>query len=329
MMFHMDFWSLADLATPWCLYVAATLRVAEHLQPGPTAIAALAQACQADPDALARVLRQLISKGLFAEPEPGTFALNDDAHGLLDPGLRFGLNLEGLGGRMAYPWSTLLTAVRTGRSAYHDVFGRGWWDDLEAHPALASEFDTLMGPAGHGAPDPDVLLDPTEWPRIRTVADVGGGTGSLLAAVLAAHPHLHGTLVDLPRTVVRSHEMFEPAGVLDRVTIAPQSFFDPLPAGLDLYLLKSVLCDWPDAETKAILTRCAEAARPNGRVIAVNGVTPDAVADPNLLMLILVGGKDRTLEEFRALAREAGLEVTAAGRNPKGRFQVECRAIIA
>jgi hypothetical protein len=324
-----DLWSLADLCTPWCIHVAATLRVAERLESGPLAIHSLAETCGADPDALARVLRHLISKGIFAEPAPGTFALNDDARGLLNHGLRFALNLDGFGGRMVYPWSTLLKAVRTGRSAYADVFGRSFWEDLETHPEIAAEFDAIMGPAGHGAPDPEVLIDPSEWPAIHTAADVGGGTGSLLAAILCAHPHVWGTLVDLPRTVARSREVFDAAGVHDRVTLAPQSFFDPLPGGCDLYLLNKVLDDWPDAEAKAILGRCAEAARPNGRVIAVNGVTPEPVASPELMMLVLVGGKNRTLEEFRALAREAGLEVTKAGRNPSGRFQVECRAIIA
>ena len=323
----MDLWSLADLATPWCLHVVVTLRVPERLEPGPAAIADLAAACGADADALARVLRQLIAKGLFAEPAPGTFALNDAAREL--PGLRIGFDLETLGGRMAHSWSTLLQAVRTGRPAYADVFGRGFWEDLEANPALAADFDVMMGPAGHGTPDPEVLLDPAAWSAIRTVADIGGGTGSLLAEVLKSHPHLHGTLVDLPRTVARSGEMFAAAGVADRASVAPQSFFDSLPAGCDLYLLRKVLDDWPDREAVAILSRCAEAARPHGRVVAVTGVTPEPVADPNLLMLVLVGGKTRTLDEFRALARQAGLEVTAAGRNPKGRFLVECRAIIA
>ena len=325
----MDLWSLADLATPWSLYTVATLNVASHLDSGPTPISDLAAACEADPDALARVLRQLISKGIFAEPEPGTFALNDNARGLLDPGLRFGLNLDGFGGRMVYPWSTLPKAVRTGRSAYVEVYGRSFWEDLDAHPELAAEFDAMMGPAGHGALDPDVLINRAEWSGIGTVVDVGGGSGSLLAAILRAHPRVRGTLVDLPRTVARSREIFEPARLLDRVTLLPQSFFDALPSGRDLYLLSKVLDDWPDAEAKRILARCAEAARPNGRVIAVNGVTPEPVASPELMMLVLVGGKNRTLEEFRVLAREAGLEVSAAGRNPNGRFQVECRAIIA
>ena len=113
----------------------------------------------------------------------------------------------------------------------------------------------------------------------------------------------------------------------DRVTTAGQSFFDPLPAGAHLYLLKSVLADWPDLEARDILRRCAEAARPAGRVVVLNGVSPDEVGapPPDLLMMVLVGGRQRSLSEFRDLASEAGLEVEAAERQASGRFVVQCR----
>jgi hypothetical protein len=181
-----------------------------------------------------------------------------------------------------------------------------------------------MSPAGHGPPDADIPLT-GGWDAIRTVVDVGGGTGGLLAEILRAHPTIHGTLVDLPATVERSAEIFEAAGVAARATASGQTFFDPLPPGADLYLLKKVLDDWPDREATAILTRCAEAARPSGRVLVLSGVSPTDPADPELLMLVLVGGKDRSLAEFRALAAAAGLEVQSAGPNAKGRFMVECR----
>ena len=108
------------------------------------------------------------------------------------------------------------------------------------------------------------------------------------------------------------------------MTTVGQSFFDPLPAGADLYMLKSILSDWPDREATAILRRCAEAARPSGRVVVLNGVGPEQDASPALLLMVLVGGRDRTFGQFRALAREAGLEVRAAARQPSGRFVVEC-----
>jgi hypothetical protein len=180
-----------------------------------------------------------------------------------------------------------------------------------------------MGPEGHGKPNADIPLT-GGWDSIRTVVDVGGGTGSLLAEIMRAHPAIHGTLVDLPSTVERSAEIFERAGVADRVSPAGQSFFDPLPAGADLYLLNKVLADWPDREAIAILTECAVAASPDGRVLVMSGVTDADIPDPELLMMVLVGGKDRTMAEFRELAAAAGLQVRSAGRNSAGRLMVEC-----
>jgi len=321
----MDLWALSDLATPWCFHVVVTLGVARHLEAGTGEIHALAEAVGADADALQRVLRHLIAKGLFEEPEPGRFALNEDARPLLDDNLRLGMDLDGFGGRMANSWSSLLSAVRTGRSAYQDVFGKPFWEDLESHPKIAEQFDALMGP-GHGVPDPNVLLDPAAWSGIRTVVDVGGGTGALLAEVLRAHPEIRGTLVDLPRTIAQSSEVFLAAGVAGRVTTSAKSFFDPLPAGADLYLLKNVLADWPDQEATALLRRLAEAAGQTGRVMILGGVTPDEKPSPELLMLVLVGGKSRTLSEFKILAKEAGLLVRASGQLPSGRYTVDCVA---
>ena len=238
--------------------------------------------------------------------------------------MQLGLDLTGFGGRMAYAWGSLLTAVRTGTPAYHELFGLPFWEDLEAHPDIAASFDALIGPPGHGTPDPEVLVT-GGWEEVRTVVDVGGGTGALLAEILRARPEIYGTLVDLPRTVARVGSLLQAACVGERVSMVGQSFFDPLPAGADLYLLKSILNDWPDRAARLILGRCAQAARPGGRVVILGGVSPDDRANPELLMMVLLGSKGRTLAEFRELAREAALEVQAAGRLPSGRFAVECR----
>jgi SAM-dependent methyltransferase len=321
-----DLAALSDLCTPWCVRVAATVGIAEHIGRGTAEIGKLAAAAGCDRDSLHRVLRHLVGRGVFLEPSPGEFALNEAAGQLLDPGLLLGFDLDAFGGRMAYAWGSLLKAVRTGRSAYHEVFGRPFWEDLDAHPDIAASFDALMGPAGHGVPDPEVLIS-EGWEGVRTVVDVGGGTGALLAEILRSRPGVNGILLDLPRTVSRAGETFHSAGVADRVTTVEQSFFDPLPAGADLYLLKSILADWPDAEAVAILTRCAEAARPDGRVVLLSGVSPNgsAAGEGDLLMMVLLGGRHRTLAEFRALAGEAGLAVSAAASQRSGRFVVECR----
>jgi hypothetical protein len=270
-----DLWALSDLCTPWCIHVAATLRIADHIDKSSSDIKQLATQAACDPIALKAVLRHLVGKGVFVEPSPGEFELNEAAKGLLDPGVLLGLDLEGIGGRMAYAWGTMLSYVRTGKSAYHEVFGLPIWEDLDAHPEVAASFDELIGPAGYGTPDPEILLD-GDWSNVRTVVDVGGGTGALLTETLRSHPDVRGILVDLPRTVARSDEIFQCAGVSDRVSTMGQSFFEPLPPGANVYIPKSVLNDWPDDDAKVILSRCAEAARPAGRVVIIGGVSPDS-----------------------------------------------------
>jgi len=318
-----NLWELSDLCTPWLIHVVATLRIADHIDAGIDQIGPLALAAGCDSYALHRALTYLADKGVFAETAPGRFALTHISRGLLDPQQRIGLDLNGIGGRMAHAWSTLLAYVRTGAPAYQERFGLPFWEDLDANPEVGASFDALIGPLGHGIPNPEFQLS-GGWESVRTVADVGGGTGAMLAEILRVRPALRGTLVDLPRTVALSAEIFKNAGVAERVTTVGQSFFDPLPTGADIYLLKGILNDWPDKEAKAILRRCAEAARPNGRVVVLGGVSQDEARRSLVIEMVLCGGKHRTVTEFRELASEAGLEVLAAERQPSGYFVVEC-----
>ena len=323
---------MLDLATPWCLHVAATLHIPEHISAGRTGIAELATAAGCDRDALHAVLGHLVARGVFTEESPGRFACNRAADQLV--GTSF-LDLDGIGGRMAHTWGTLLDYVRTGQPAYEQVFGLPFWEDLAAHPPIAAEFDALMGPAGHGVPDFDIELS-GGWDHIRTVVDVGGGTGALLASLLGRHPHAEGILVDLPGTVARAGEIIDRFGVSGRMTVQGQSFFDRLPAGADLYVLKSVLNDWADEPTVAILRRCAEAAQPRaaqpgatqpgeGAIVIIGGVSADETPRSLGIDMLVAGGKTSTLTQFTELARQAGLEVVAARTQSSGRYVVECR----
>jgi 2,7-dihydroxy-5-methyl-1-naphthoate 7-O-methyltransferase len=311
---------MLDLATPWCLRAAATLRIPWHIAAGHREIGELAAVTGCDTDALHALLGYLVSKGVFREESPGRFACNRAAEQLSKT--KFA-DLEGIGGRMAHAWGTVLDYVRTGQPAYQKVFGRPFWEDLAAHPAIAADFDALMGPAGHGVPDYDIELA-GGWDPIRTIVDVGGGTGAMLASLLRRHPRVRGILVDLPGTVARAAGIVEDPAMAGRMTVAGQSFFDPLPAGADVYLLKSVLNDWPDEPTVAILSRCAEAARPDGRVVILGGVAPDQAPRYLAIDMLVAGGKTSTLTQFTELARQAGLEVAAAGPQSSGRFVVEC-----
>jgi 2,7-dihydroxy-5-methyl-1-naphthoate 7-O-methyltransferase len=336
-----DLGQLLDLQTPWCLHVAATLRLPEHIQAGHRDIGDLAAAAGCDRDALHAMLGYLVTKGVFREESPGRFACNHAAEQLADSA-RF-LDLDGIGGRMAHAWGTMLGYVRTGKPAYQEAFGLPFWDDLAAHPDVAADFDALMGPAGHGIPDYEIELT-GGWDRVRSVVDVGGGTGAMLISLLRRHPLVRGTLVDLPATVARADlaradlaradlaradlaradlARADLADVADRVTISGQSFFDPLPAGADLYLLKNVLNDWPDAETVAILRCCREAAGASGRIVVIGGVRPAAEQPVLAIDMLVAGGKTSTITQFTELARLAALTVLSAGEQASGRYVVE------
>ncbi len=321
-----DLMALSDLRTPWCLHVAVTLRIAEHVASGIHAVDALAEAAGCDAYALQRILTSLVEKGVFEQPSRGAFYLNDAAKALLDTGARLGLDLNGIGGRMAHAWSTLIEYARTGEPAYKKVFGLPFWEDLAAHPEVAESFDALIGPLGHGWPDVDFDIS-GGWETADSVVDVGGGTGAFLAELLRRHPKMQGTLVDLPTTVARAESVFVSAAVQARVRRVGQSFFEPLPAGADLYILRGIINDWPDREALRILTRCREAAHPHGRVVVLKGFEADDEPSGLMIEMVLAGGKVRSISAFTALAQQAGLSVVAAGPQKNGQIVAECQPL--
>lgn len=316
-----ELWAAADLVTPMAIRVAATLRLADHIAAGRVTARELAAAVDADPDALERLLRHLVTARVLTRPEPGAYGLAPLGEQLRDDdprGLRPWLDLEGAVGRAETSFVHLLHSVRTGEAAYPRQFGRPFWEDVSADPALAASFDALMG-SRLGA-DAEQIAAAYPWGALGHVVDVGGGNGTLLIAILRAHTGLRGTVVDLPGPAARAGAAIASAGLADRATARAGSFFDPLPAGAGGYLLSGVLHDWDDEHAARILRRCAEAAPATGRVlvvedaISVDGDTPRTEGD--LRMLCYVRGRDRTVDELGALAGPAGLElgaVTPAG----------------
>ena len=308
---------LMDLVTPMALRVAATLRLADFMPDDGTgdglAVGDLAERAGADPDALARMLRHLVAHGVFTEPRPGQFAATQAAALLRtgQPGAVW-LDLDGFGGRMDLAFTGLAHTVRTGEPAWEQVFGLPFWNWLDANPAISASFDAVMAvDAGNVA-----VADGYDWTAVRHVADIGGGTGTLIAQILRRNPELRGTLADLPQTAARARQYLAGLGLDSRCQVAGQSFFDPLPPGADAYLLNRVIHDWDDAAATAILRRCAEAAGSTGRVLVIEshgtrGGDPGAFAEMNLRMLVLTGGRERTVGDYSALAAEAGLQLTA------------------
>jgi hypothetical protein len=315
-----------DLVTPLAVRAAASLRVADHLADGPVPVEELARRCEADADALGRLLRHLVCHGVFTEPAAGTFGTNEISallHSDHPSGMRVGLDLAGFGGQMDLAFTGLLHTLRTGGPAWETVFGTPFWEYLAANPAMGASFDATMAAGTDYAAD---LAAGYDWSGTRHVVDVGGGTGELLAAVLAANPGLRGTLVDLPETVRRGREHLAARGLGDRCDVVGQSFFDPLPAGGDVYVLSSVLHDWADRDATTILRRCADAAGDGGRVLLTqeHGTEGADRAEMDLRMLVLCGGRERGLGDYTALAAGAGLTVAAVHTTPMGQVLIEC-----
>lgn len=317
---------LIDLVTPMAIRVAATLRLADLIHEAPVELAALAEQSGTDPDALTRLLRHLTKNGIFAEPRPGEFVTTDLALLLRadhPSGMQVSLDLGGFGGQMDLAFTELLHTVRTGRPAWERVFGAPFWEFLASNPAMSASFDAVMS-AGTEYVDDDVAS--YDWSKCHHLIDVGGGTGALITHLLHADPHLRATLVDLPDTVERARAQLATQNLDNRVSFVGQSFFDPLPSGGDVYVLNSILHDWRDREATTILHQCALAAGETGRVVIIeeHGDNGQSQAEMDLRMLVLCGGQERTLNEYAALAEEAGLRVTDDRITPLGQISIEC-----
>ena len=305
---------LSDFAAPWAVWIAATLRLADHIEAGASRLNELAERAVADPDALERLLRYLVARDVFAEGD-GAYANTEVSRLLLDEeGWRPWLDLDDAPGIWAESWTSLLEAVRTGSPGRDE----GWYEAELVRTGRAESFEALM--AAQVKANAVEIADEYDWSRVERVVDVGGGTGELLRTLLSAHPHLRGTLFDLPRVVAAA----EPAERLD--TAAGSFFADPLPRG-DAYVLSQILHGFPDEDAKQVLGRCVEAAGADARILLVEQVISERPtaneASFDLFMFTLGGGRQRTLDEFCALAESVGLAVRSSRPLTTGNSLVE------
>lgn len=301
---------MADLVAPHALRAAVTLDLPRLIADGARSLDILAERCGADRRALGSLTAYLVHKGVLATTPEG-LALTPVGQLLTTDQARLMLAAGGAAQELGRAWPGLAHAVRTGTSGYRAEIGRDFWETLDRDPDLSAAFDRYMENWGRQwIPNAVAARD---WPADGHVVDVGGGAGQLLTALLTAHPGLKGSVVDLPAAARRAREALAAAGLSDSGGVFEGSFFDPLPAHGDLYVLAQVLHDWPDVEASRILRRCAEAAGPDGRVLVIERVMGDppslAHVTSDLFMLVLFGARERTRAEFDALAGEASLEI--------------------
>jgi precorrin-6B methylase 2 len=209
-------------------------------------------------------------------------------------------------------FAEIMHTVHTGEPAFEKVHGQPFYDYLAARPDLAEVFAEAMG----SEPVPGSLAG-IDLTGVRTLVDVGGGNGGLLAEVLTRHPEMRGVLLELPDSIAAARTRLTEAGVLDRVELVEGSFFDAVPAGGDVYVLARVLHNWTDEHAETILRRLAAAMAPGARLLVFEKLLPEepgsaATAMVDLLMLGMLEGHDRTAGEYRELLGISGFDVTAS-----------------
>jgi hypothetical protein len=295
------------------LHVVAELGIADHLAQGLTTAGELAAATGANKNALQRVLRMLASRGVCAEEEPGCFrltALSECLRSGTAGSLRDAICMYG-----EMHWravGSLLHAVMTGEPAFDHVAGSPAWEYLANHPDDGERF--VRGMANISFFENEVIAHAYDFSPYRVVIDVGGGRGGFIAEVLKANPGLRGLLYDEPH-VVKQQTALQEFGVADRCEIVAGDFFESLPPGCDVFVLKRVLDGWNDTDALRILRVCRQAMPSHGRLLSINAVVPDgggysqkdaAILLMDMVMLAGSRGRERTQNEFRDLYHQAG-----------------------
>ncbi|MEW2218124.1 methyltransferase [Streptomyces sp. NPDC006990] len=294
------------------LHTAARLGIADHLADGPRTADQLARSAQAHGPHLRRLLRFLATKGVFRQDETGRFHLTPLAEPLrtgVDGSLRDYVMMRGED-VFWLPAARLPEAVRTGGTAFEQVYGIPFYDHLAAHPEVGAAFHAGM--AAFSQTLSDDVAGAFDFSSVRRVVDVGGGRGGLLKAILLRNPAVTGVLFDR-EPVIASHVLDIPE-LAGRWQAEAGDFFSSVPAGADVYLLKHVLASWPDEECVRILRACRRAAPAGGRLLVVNGLIPEG-NEPHpgkthdMLMMTVLNGKGRTRREYEQLLARAGLTV--------------------
>ncbi|MGB8390283.1 methyltransferase [Mycobacterium sp.] len=294
---------------------AAQLGIADALADGPLPLDELAARVGADGDALRRLLRALIGRGIFRRRRDGRYVLNSLAATLRSdaPISLKGAALFQGSQEQRERWTLLADSVQTGQSIVPALRGKEGFDYLAEIPEHAELFNQTMTSLAQMTVA--TVVAGYDFGAYRTIVDVGGGQGTMLAAILVAAPGSRGILYDLPRVVATAPSVLREHDVTDRVRIAEGSFFDSVPAGGDAYLLKNIVHDWTDEKALQILRNVRAAAGPRTTVLLVEMVVRESGRDcpgnwVDLEMLLNLGSRERTADEYRELLSQAGFQMT-------------------
>jgi hypothetical protein len=296
----------------------AEFGIADLIQPGePQPVSHLASASRTNAPVLYRVLRFMASHGIFQDTRDRHFdhtalsaVLRSDAPASYRAGAQLFHHL--------FPaWDGLHHSLQTGEPGFQKVFGAPVFDYVGAHPELGPIFDAGMTSLNFY--ETAAMLDAYDFTGINVLADIGGGNGSLVAAVLTRYPQMRGILFDLGHVAGRAQDNLRTSGLADRCTVITGSFFETIPSGADAYLFRHIIHDWTDEQCIQILGHCRKAIPANGKLLIVDGVVPPGnasslVKDYDMTMLTFPGGRERTEAEFATLCKASGFELTSITR---------------
>jgi hypothetical protein len=297
------------------VFLAAELGIADLIAGGTTTAEGLAQRTSMHAPSLRRMMRALCAYGVFEERTPGEFALStmgaqlrSDVPGSLRNFARFFPDQR--------TWKCLDEiehTMRTGETGMSRAFGMNSFEWLAKHPKEAAIFNAAMADVTHLAARAATAA--YDFSASRVIMDVGGGNGTFLAAVLRSAPAATGILFDVPAGLGEADTILKNAGVANRCKVVAGDFFQPIPAGADLMVLKNVIHDWNDESAAAILARCRAASSAETRLVLMERLMPECMtasaehqraASLDMRMLAVAGGIERTEEEYRHLLKRAG-----------------------
>lgn len=314
------------------LQVASELNIADLIGDSPKSVDELAAATQTNSLALYRLLRALASKGVFREVSNRRFE-NTDASHLLRSGVVGSLKeyITYTPNSTNYKvWSQLGESVRTGKPVFESIMGKTYWDYLQANPAIEEQFNGAMEAISRQ--NATGLLQSYPLSSFSSVMDVGGGNGYLVGEILANNPKLKGAVLEVETVVSEAKTFIQEKNLSSRCDAIVGDFLDSIPKGFDLYILKRIVHDWPEEGVLRILKNCQAAMQPSSRLLIIEYVM-DTTNDPHpgkwldLHMMVILGGRERTEEEYKQLLAKAGLVITKIVELSGHMRGIECKRI--
>jgi hypothetical protein len=306
------FWESRALA------IAAELELADFLADGPLGVDSLAERTRTHAPSLFRLMRALESIGVFTQVSPRVFA-NTPSSSLLRrnvPGSQWAFvrTILSTGFGQYDSWAEILHSIQTGKTALEKVYGCDPWGFFTARPEIWAIFNEAMRSAS-AAISPAVAAA-YDWRKFPVIADIGGGIGSQLVAILDAHPSVRGILFDAPAVIAQGIPH-------DRMERVSGDFFKSVPSGADAYTMRWIIHDWADAESIAILSNIRKAMKPESRVVLIEEIIPETPELTwakwlDLHMLAMAGGKERTVVEYKELYSKSGFDLERVIPTPAG-----------